>query len=108
MGQECKLLGVSRVRTTPYYPETNGSVERMHDTFKSILGKCMDKGHDWVSQVPFVLFVLRQIPLSDSGFSPFDLVFGFHLHTPLDALYYGIHDANYKNLNVSGPKPCKG
>ncbi len=62
----------------------------MHCTFKGILGKCIVNGVDWVRQVCFVLFVLRQMPHSDSGFSPFDLVFGFRVRTPLDALYHGL------------------
>ncbi len=62
-------------------------VERMHGTFKSILGKCSASGLDWVGQINYVLFVLRQMPHADSEFSPFDLVYGFRVRTPLEALY---------------------
>ncbi len=81
---------MERVRTTPYHPQTNGAVERMHGTLNAILGKCMEGGHDWVSQVPYALFILRQMPHEDSGFSPFVLVYGFKVRTPLDAMYHGI------------------
>ncbi len=57
--QVCELLGVQQVRTSPYHPETNGAIERMHGTFQRILGKCVESGRDWVRQVPYVLFVLR-------------------------------------------------
>ncbi len=96
----CSLLGIESVRTSPYHPETNGTVERMHGTMKSILGKCVAGGLDWVGQVCFVLFVLRQMLHADSGFSPFDLVFGFRVRTPLDALYHGLYEADSKELNV--------
>ena len=28
----CKLLGIEKIRTTPYHPQTNGSAERVHQT----------------------------------------------------------------------------
>ncbi len=93
-------LGIDKIRTSPYHPESNGSVERLHGTLKAILGKGMDQGLDWVRQVNFALFVLRQMPHADSGFSPFDLVYGFRVRTPLDALYHGLVDAEERELNV--------
>ncbi len=72
----------------------------MHGTFKAILGKCIDDGVDWVGQISFVLFVLRQMPHADSGFSPFDLVYGFRVRTPLDALYHGLYEVENEKLSV--------
>ncbi len=100
MGQFCEWLGIERVRTSAYHPETNGSVERMHGTMKSILGKCVSEGLDWVGQLCFVMYVLRQMPHADSGYSPFDLVYGFRVRTPLDALYYGLYEKEVEGLNV--------
>ncbi len=96
----CSLVGIEKMRTSPYHPETNGAVERMHGTFKGILGKCVSEGVDWVGQVNFVLYVLRQMPHADSGFSPFDLVFGYRVRTPLDALYHGLYEVDSQKLNV--------
>ncbi len=84
----CGLLGIERVRTSPYHPESNGVVERMHGTLKAILGKCINEEADWVGFVSLALFVLRQMPHADSGHSPFDLVYGFRVRTPLDVLYF--------------------
>ncbi len=61
----------------------------------------MENKSEWVQQLPFALFALRQMPNSDSGFSPFDLVFGFKVRTPIDALYYGIVENENCNLNVT-------
>ncbi len=55
---------------------------------KEVLGE----ERDWVGQVSYVLFVLRQMPHSDSGFSPSDLVYGFRVGTPLDTLYHGLFE----------------
>ncbi len=98
--QVCELFGVQQIRTSPYHPETNGAVERMHGNFQRILGKCVENVHEWVGQVPYVLFILRQMPHADSGFSPFDLVYGFRVRTPLEALYYGLHEASYEKMNM--------
>ncbi len=94
------MLGIERVRTSPYHPQFNGTVERMHSTFKGILGKCIQDGSDWVGQVTFVLYVLRQMPHADSGLSPFDLVFGYRVRTPLDALYHGLYEVDSASLGV--------
>ncbi len=95
-----RMLGIERVWTSPYHPQTNGTVERFHGTLKSILGKCVDEGKDWVEQLSFALFVMRQMPHADSGFSPFDLVYGFRVRTPLDALYSGLFEVDSKELGV--------
>ena len=99
--QLCEMLGIEKIRTSPYHPESNGTVERMHGTFKAILGKCISDKVDWVSQISFVLFVLRQMPHSDSGFNPFDLVYRFRVRTPLDALYHGLYECESEKLCVS-------
>ncbi len=57
MKELCDWFGIEKLRTSPYHPETNGAVERMHGTYKEILGKCMEERLDWVGQVNFVLFV---------------------------------------------------
>ncbi len=100
MKQLCAWLGIEKVRTSPYHPESNGAVERMHGTMKSVLGKCIDEGLDWVEQLGFVMYVLRQVPHSDSGFSPFDLIYGFRVRTPLDALYHGLYEVDTERLEV--------
>ncbi len=98
--QLCELLGVEKLRTSPYHPQTNGMVERMHGMLKGVLGRCIEDRVDWVGLVPLALYVLRQMPHADSGFSPFDVVFGFRVRTPLDALYHGIFEVEGKERNV--------
>ncbi len=68
MSDLCACLGINKIRTSPYHPQTNGCIERMHCTFKSILAKCEKVKLDWASQVPYVLFVLRQLPHQLSWF----------------------------------------
>lgn len=62
----CELTQIGRIKTTPYHPQTNGCIERMHSTLNSVLSKCREEKKDWAVQISFVLFVLRQMPNADS------------------------------------------
>ena len=100
VGHLCKDLNIDKVKTAPYHPECNGVVERMHGTLGSMLTKASSLGLDWVGQVPFALFALRSSPNRDTGFSPFELVFGHNVRTPLDILHQGWAEMSFQELNV--------
>ena len=46
-------------------------------------------------------FALRQAPSKTTRFSPYELVFGLHVHTPLDLLYLGWKEEVTDRLAVS-------
>ena len=96
----CSNLGIDRIKSVPYHPEGNGVVERMHGTLVAMLNKASNQGLDWVGQVPFAVFALRSAPNRDTGFSPFDLVYGRHVRTPLDILHQGWAQIEFKDLNT--------
>ena len=97
----CKDLCIDKVRTTPYHPETNGTIERMHGTLGTMLTKASTLGLDWVGQLPFALFALRSAPNRDSNFSPFQLVYGHRVRTPLDILHQGWAELEFKELDTA-------
>ena len=44
----CDLLGVTKIRTLPYHPQTNGAVERVHQTLRRMIAKMdPDKRAKW-------------------------------------------------------------
>ena len=96
----CRDLGIDQVKTAPYHPETNGVVERMHGTLKPMLTKASQLGLDWVGQLPFALFALRSAPNRDSSFSPYQLIYGHRVRTPLDILHQGWADLSFEELNT--------
>ena len=98
--QLCTNLHIEKIKTTPYHPEGNGVVERMHGTLGAMLTKAASEGLDWVGQIPFALFALRAAPNRDSLFSPFDLVYGHHVRTPLDILHQGWAELEFKDLDT--------
>lgn len=82
-----KALGVSHVVSSAYHPESQGALERWHQTLKSSLRKyCLETGNDWEEGVPFVLFAVREARQDSLGFSPSELVFGHNVRGPLKML----------------------
>ncbi len=57
--QLISLMGIKKLHTTAYHPQTNKVLERLHATLEAMLGKARALGLDWVGQIPFVLFALR-------------------------------------------------
>jgi len=43
MAEVCKLLEIDKIRTTSYKPSTNGSLERVHRTLNTMLGKIVSE-----------------------------------------------------------------
>lgn len=75
-----KLLGASRIRTTPYHPISNGMVERVHRTLKAAL-MCSPES-PWPDLLPLVLLGLRTSFKEDLQASPAELLYGTTLRVP--------------------------
>ncbi|MBW0586926.1 hypothetical protein O181_126641, partial [Austropuccinia psidii MF-1] len=76
----------SRIRvTTPYYPESQGIVERGHKQLKYALVKmCGESGGKWKKYLPLVTLADRISTKRKTGFSPFELQFGQLPVLPID------------------------
>lgn len=69
-------MQVKQVRTSVYHPQTDGLVERFNKSLKAMLRKAIDKdGRNWDQLLPYLLFAVREVPQSSTGFSPFDLLY---------------------------------
>ena len=52
----CDLLGVTKIRTSPYHPQTNGAVKRVHQTLRIMIAKMdPDKRAKWPSHLGPIL-----------------------------------------------------
>lgn len=72
MKQIYSMLHIHRIQTTPYHPQTDGLVERLNQTLKSMLRKFVcESGKDWDQWLPYLLFAYREVPQTSTGFSPF-------------------------------------
>ena len=98
--QLCLRLGVIQLRTTPYHPQSNGSVERMHGTLVPMLRKLASKDLPWDDQVKFALYAIRATPNKSTGFAPFEVIHGRVLRSPLDVVVQEIDPGHSKNVKA--------
>ena len=84
----CRLLGVQRCRTSAYHAQTNGQVERMHQTIMRMLGKLQGAAKlDWGNHLPEVVQAYNATRGEVTGYSPFFLMFGRRPRLPLDFFF---------------------
>ena len=76
------ILGMTKVRTTPYHPQCDG---RLNRTLIDILAKyCSSSPADWDSWLQIAVGAYRTAKQSSTGFSPAELLYGRPLRLPLD------------------------
>ena len=86
MFQLYAILGIKHISSSCYRPQTNALVERLNGTIKRLLKTCL-VGRDprnWDEILPLVLFSIRASKSETTGFSPFELMFGYEIRGPLD------------------------
>ena len=76
-----KLLGFSKIHTTPYHPQANGILERFHRQLKASL-KARLNTENWYEELPLVLLGLRTIIKEDLKCTSAELVYGQPLRIP--------------------------
>lgn len=79
-----KELGIKHFKSSVYHPQSQGALERYHQTLKSMIRTyCVDQLGEWDKSVPFLLFAIRDSVCESTGFSPFELVYGHEVRGPL-------------------------
>ena len=79
-------LGIKQFRSSTYHPESQGALERFHQTLKNMIPYCFDTEKDWDEGIHLLLFAVRESVQESLGFSPFELVFGHSVRGPLKLL----------------------
>ena len=80
-------LGIKCVNSSAYHPQSQGALERFHQTLKTMMKTyCFECEKDWDEGLPLLLFAVRESVQESFGFSPFELVFGHNVRGPLKVL----------------------
>ena len=77
MAEVCRFMKVKKVNTLGYHPQTDGLVERLHQTLIQMLSLWVEKhGRDWDHYLPYLLYAYRVSAQESVHESPFFLLYG--------------------------------
>ena len=96
----CQCLGVEKVNTSAYHPQTDGLIERFNRTLTDMLAKSVTQGAaEWDEKLPYVLFSYRASLQTSTGESPFFLLYGRDPRLPTETVLSPPRDCQLWNLD---------
>ena len=105
----CCVLGVKKLNTSGYHPQTDGLVEKFNSTLISMIAKSCDvRDRDWDVHLPYLLFAYRVSAQESTKESPFFLVNGRDARIPTETALsyvrspYAIDVEDYKEELLAG------
>ena len=81
--QVMQQLGITNNKSSAYHPQSQGALERFHQTMKTMMRTYCYEHKNWDEGIPLLLFAIREVVQESLGFSPFELVFGHSVRGPL-------------------------
>ena len=72
----CEYLGIKHLKGIPYWPQSNGEVERFNGTVMKIVRVANVQGQDLKRELGNFLFKYRTTPHSTTGVAPSELLMG--------------------------------
>ncbi|KAL2103158.1 hypothetical protein ACEWY4_000026 [Coilia grayii] len=86
--QVLHILNIKHNKSSPRHPQSQGVLERFHQTYKSMLrAYCVELGRDWEDGLPWLLLAVREVTQASTGFSPNELVFGHTVRGQVTRLF---------------------
>jgi len=79
--------GIQHVQSSPYHPQGNGVVERLHRTLNAMVAKTAGSKGNWAAVVSMALYFIRASPCESTGISLFLARQGWEPSTPIQLLY---------------------
>lgn len=94
-------LGIAQYRSSAYHPQSQGALERWHQTLKNMMRVyCFQTEKDWDEGIHLLLFAARESVQESLGFSPFELVFGHIVRGPLKLLKEKLLSSSSESINL--------
>ena len=85
IAEVCRLLQIKKINTSGYHPQTDGLVERFHQTLISMLSRYVEKhARDWDHYLPYMLYAYRVTAQESTKESPFFLLYGRDARQPVE------------------------
>lgn len=79
----CRLLGVTRICTLAFRPQSNGSVERSHRVLTEYLRHFIRESQtDWDTWINYATFVYNTTPSVATKYTPFEMLYGRRVNLP--------------------------
>ena len=97
----CHLLEINKTRSTEYHTESNGQIEDLHKTLRSMLkARVEDDPQSWDEHLDYCMIAFRSSVHSSTGHTPFELMFGREMQTPLDVMMgrAKVNERNYSEF----------
>ena len=88
VAETCQIMGIERLFTSPYRPQTDGLVERLNSTICKNLAMYVNERHDdWDLYLKAICFSYNTSTCIDSTqYSPFFVMYGREPFQPLDTI----------------------
>ena len=85
--QLCECLEITKTRTTPYRPASNGQVERYNRTLLQLI-RCFLKGRPetWDEYLPQLAAAIRSTVQRQTGFTPNKMMLGREVTQPIELM----------------------
>ena len=84
-----QTLGIDQKKTSPFYPQGNAMVERMHRTMSNFIRSRLinQGGGEWTDCLPAVMLALNEMAHELHGYSANEIMWGRGACLPVDLLW---------------------
>ena len=87
MKELCQMMGISKLQTTAYHPQTNSAVERVWPNLTRHLRKlCQSQQQQWDQHLASMEMALRTSEIRTIGVSPYQLMYGSNPRLPMEVI----------------------
>ena len=84
----CRLLQITKTRTTPYRPSSNGLIERFNKTLGNMIKSFIDENpREWDSSIDLLMAAYRSTVHPATGFTPNQMMLGREVKLPIHLVY---------------------